>query len=137
MEDFFDALHLWTTTDPYKGFRCETINWRLAPAFHYGQYRVYRDPSGAVRGFVTWAFMTSEEFESLDYDGWEAFARDRGDILVIVDMVAPYGRSDVFRIGRDIRRVLEALYPDVGRAVAHRGPRTGVFPARPRRIDRD
>jgi len=39
-----DALKLWTTSAPYKDFPCETVAWRLLPAFDNEQIRLfYRD----------------------------------------------------------------------------------------------
>lgn len=128
MRDLVDALELWTTTDPYRGFKSATIAWRLIPALESGKYRLYRDAAGFPRGFVSWAFMTKEEFETMDYFGPEVFSRNEGERLVFVDMIAPHGRNDVLLICRDLRKTFKELYPGVETVVAHRGPRTGVFP---------
>ena len=128
MRDLVGALELWTTTEPYSGFKSATIAWRLIPALDSGKYRLYRDANGQPRGFVSWAFMTAEEFETRVYDGPEVFARDTGDMLVFLDMIAPYGRYDVLFMCRDLRKLFKDLYPGVETVVAHRGPRTGVFP---------
>ena len=128
MRDLVDALELWTTTEPYGSFPGKTIAWRLMPALQHGNYRLYRDESGVPRGFVTWAFMTRREFETRDYWGPEIFARTEGEVLVFVDMIAPYGRNDVLLICRDLRKLFKEMYPGVETVAAHRGPRTGVFP---------
>jgi hemolysin-activating ACP:hemolysin acyltransferase len=128
VQDLVDALELWTTTEPYRGFPCSTIAWRLIPALHHKQYRLYRDVDGFPRGFVSWAFMTEREFETREYFGPEIFARKTGELLVFVDMIAPHGQSDVLLICRELQREFRELYPNVKTAVAHRGPRTGVFP---------
>ena len=127
MRDLVDALELWTTTDPYRTYPSQTIAWRLIPALESGQYRIYRDAYGRSRGFISWAFMTQEEFDTRVYRGEEIFARRSGEHLVFVDMIAPYGRNDVLLICRDMRQLFRER-PDITRALAHRGRRNGVFP---------
>lgn len=127
MRDLVDALELWTTTEPYSTFPAQTIAWRLIPALESGQYRIYRDAYGRARGFISWAFMTQEEFDTRNYSGEEIFLRKEGENLVFVDMIAPHGRNDVLLICRDMRQLFEDR-PDITRALAHRGRRNGVFP---------
>ena len=128
MDDLVDALNLWTTTAPYRSFPSETIAWRLIPALKSGQYRLYRSTNNEPRGFISWAFMTAEEFETRDYSGPEIFARKSGEHLVFVDMIAPHGRNDVLFICRDMRRLFKEGYPRVDQVLAHRGRRNGAFP---------
>jgi hemolysin-activating ACP:hemolysin acyltransferase len=128
LEDLCGALQLWTQTAPYSSFPCETIDWRLVPALEHGRYRLYRDGSGLPFGFISWAYMTRHEFETRDYNGLEIFARDGGDFLVFVDMIAPYGRNDVLFICRDMRRLFKEDYPRFDQVLAHRGRRNGMFP---------
>jgi hemolysin-activating ACP:hemolysin acyltransferase len=128
LEDLCGALQLWTQTAPYSSFPCETIDWRLVPALEHGRYRLYRDGSGLPFGFISWAYMTRHEFETRDYNGLEIFARDGGDFLVFVDMIAPYGRNDVLFICRDMRRLFKKDYPRFDQVLAHRGRRNGMFP---------
>lgn len=127
MRDLTDALELWTTVEPYSQFPSQTIAWRLMPALESGQYRIYRRGDEPY-GLVTWAFMTQEEFDTGDYSGEEVFTRDDGELLVFLDMIAPGGRNDVLSICRDLRASFLTMYPHVEKAVAHRGPRNGVFP---------
>jgi len=128
MRDLTDALGLWTTVAPYSLFPSQTIAWRLLPALDSKQYRIYRDEDGEVYGLATWAFMTREEFETRIYSGEEVFARDDGECLVVVDMIAPRGRNDVMSICRDLRRSFFAMYPHMDTILAHRGRRDGTFP---------
>jgi hemolysin-activating ACP:hemolysin acyltransferase len=128
MEDLLAALELWTQTEPYSSFPCGTIGWRLLPALENGRYRLYRGADGEVRGFVSWGFMTRLEYETREYDGPEVFCRDDGDFLVVVDMIAPYGRNDVVLMCRDLRVLFKDLYPWHEHVLAHRGRRNGVFP---------
>jgi len=122
-----DAVWLWTTVEPYRSHRAANIAWRLLPALDNDRCRLfYRD--GRLVGLVTWAFMTAEEFETRRYSGSEVFAREVGERLVFVDMIAPGGRNDVLWMCRELRRQFRRQYPDVERVWAHRGPRTGVFP---------
>lgn len=124
-----DAIGLWTTVSPYSGFPSETISWRLLPAIENGRIRLfYRD--GNCVGLVTWGFMTDREFETRDYCGGEVFSRSFGDIMVIVDMIAPYGGRDVLWISREMRRQFWLDYPEVSYIWAHRGNRNGSFPNR-------
>lgn len=128
MQDLADALELWTTTYPYSTYPCETIAWRLVPALESGRYRLYRDASDFPRGFISWAYMTRQEFETREYRGSEIFARDEGECLVFVDMIAPYGANDVLLICRDMRRLFKEDYPRFDQVLAHRGRRNGIFP---------
>jgi len=124
-----DAIGLWTTVSPYSGFPSSTISWRLLPAIKSDQIRLfYRD--GECVGLVTWAFMTDEEFETRQYSGEEIFSRRSGDVLVFVDMIAPYGRRDVFWMCRELRKQFWIHYPFLKGAMAHRGKRNGWFPNR-------
>jgi len=125
---FVDALWLWTTVAPYSGYPSRTISNRLVPAFRFGRVKGYYGEDGGLRAFMTWGFMTDEEFETRRYWGWEVFSRPDGDRLVIVDMIAPGGRNDVLMVSRDVRQHFLALYPQHERVYAHRGSRTGVFP---------
>ena len=122
-----DALKLWTTVAPYNLFPCSTIAWRLLPAIENEQIRLfYRD--GECVGLITWAFFTREEFESRDYSGEVVFARDDGEMLVFVDMIAPRGRSDVLWMCKEMRKQFHVQYPWVDEVHAHRGKRNGSFP---------
>jgi len=125
---FLDCLHLWTTEEPYSSDPCSTINNSLIPAFMNEQYLLWHDPRGHVRGFITWGWMTNEEFETCDFNGWEVFARRSGDKLVITDMIAPRGSSDVVSISRDARRFFKERFPEVSTIWAHRRDRYGWFP---------
>lgn len=128
MGDFLDALELWVGSEPYGSFPCATIGWRLLPALEHGRYRLYRGDGGEVRGFVSWGFMTRHEYETREYSGSEVFGRDDGECLVVVDMIAPYGRNDVVWICRDLRVLFKDLYPWHEHVLAHRGRRDGTFP---------
>tara|TARA_R110000822_G_scaffold36899_1_gene103616 strand:- start:53 stop:439 length:387 start_codon:yes stop_codon:yes gene_type:complete len=121
-----DALNLWTTVKPYSGFRSETIAWRLLPAIENKKIRFsYRD--GKCVGFVTWAWLTDDEVKSGDYSGVEVFGRNSSDHLVIMDMIAPNGRKDVYFMAKDIRSYLSDLYPDCGVGISRRGDRFGRY----------
>jgi len=122
-----EAVRLWTTVAPYRSFRCETIAWRLLPAIENDKARLfYRD--GQCVALITWAFMTSEEFETREYYGPEIFARDTGEKLVCVDLIAPYGRKDVVWVCKEMRKQFGDQYPWVETVYAHRGKRSGLFP---------
>jgi hemolysin-activating ACP:hemolysin acyltransferase len=127
-DDFLNAVTLWSTVKPYSGFPSETIAWRLIPAFKHNSYKMWHNADGSCRGFVTWAFMSSEEFDTREYSGAEIFARKSGDKLVFVDMIAPNGVSDVLYMSRDLRSFFRKQFPEVKIAWSHRGPRTGWYP---------
>ena len=122
-----DALNLWTTSDPYKNFSCETISWRLLPAIDNNQIRLFHRDGKCV-GLTTWAFMTQKEFDSKEYSGPEIFSRNDGEIMVIVDMIAKMGKKDVLWISKEMRKQFWSQYPNVTEVFAHRGNRNGVFP---------
>lgn len=126
---FLDAVRLWATTEPYAKYPSERIGWQLVPAYEHGKLRVYyRD--GMPVGFVTWAWLTRQEFETRDYSGRVVFARDAGEVLYIPNMIAPHGRSDVFCIARDLQRYLSELYPEGTCAVGRRRDRIGRYARR-------
>jgi len=126
--DYIDCLELWTKVAPYCDFPCQTISWRLAPAIESGQYMVYYQENGLVSGFVTWAWMTDEEFETRKYCGLEVFERETGDKLVFLDMIAPDGTSGVLRFCRELRKFFRIKFPEIEKVWSHRGPRSGVYP---------
>jgi hemolysin-activating ACP:hemolysin acyltransferase len=127
---FMDCLGLWTTTALYSKQNSETIHWRLIPVFMNNQYKFWYDDLGRVRGFITWGWMTVQEFETRQWSGWDVFARRGGERLVIIDMIAPGGRSDVYSISRDVRKFCKEMFPDEKRVWSHRGPRNGWYPNR-------
>jgi len=122
-----DALKLWTTVEPYSGFPSATISWRLLPAIDNEQIRLFYRGDECV-GLITWAFMTEKEFETRDYSGVEIFARRDGEIMVFIDMIAPYGKNDVLWMCKEMRKQFYTQYPDVKDVRAHRGKRDGSFP---------
>lgn len=124
-----DAIRLWVETPPYRDYPSERIGWQLLPAFENGRLRVYYRGDAAV-GMVTWMWLTRREFETNEYYGPMAFARDSGDVLYVANLIAPLGRSDVFYIARDVRRLLSELYPDARAAFSHRRDRVGSYARR-------
>jgi len=114
-----DALDLWTTVEPYRSYKSETIGWRLVPAIDNKRIRVYYRKEKCI-GFVTWAWFTEQEFDTLEFDGVEVFKRNEGDLLYVVDLIIPYGSADVFHIVRDMRKYLSKKHPDKPMAFAHR-----------------
>jgi len=121
------AIDLWSTTEPYSKFPCATIAWRLLPAHGSAKLHHFWDGS-RYRGFVTWAFLTDEEFETRDYCGPEVFAREKGEHLVFIDLIAKGGTSDVLYICRQMQNYFKEVYPHVKSARSHRGSRHGWYP---------
>jgi hypothetical protein len=121
--DFLFALRLWTTKPPYRDFPCKTIGWRLAPAFSKGRLLTLLS-DGAPVGFVTWGWMTDEEFKTRKYSGEAAFSRDRSDRLVVVDGIIT---QDVPKLLSELRSFFRSRYPGVNRVHVHRGPRDGHY----------
>jgi hemolysin-activating ACP:hemolysin acyltransferase len=126
-KDFLAALELWTTVEPYSSFPCQTINWRLLPAFEHGKACVFWR-EGRLVGFATWAFMTHEEYGTREYCGAEIFSREDGEVLLVVDLIVPGGKNDVLWVCRQLRRLFRERYEGHRDVFAHRGPRNGVFP---------
>ena len=114
-----DTLELWTTIEPYKSYKSETIGWRLLPAIDNDQIKVYYRDEKCI-GFVTWAWFTKKEFDTLEFDGTEVFKRNEGDLLYVVDLIIPHASADVFNIVRDMRRHLSEKHPDKPMAFAYR-----------------
>ena len=129
MSNEVEALRLWTTVAPYSGYQSKTIANRLLPAIRHNRIRHYRR-SGKYIGFITWAWFTKEEFESDTYYGPEVFARDHGDFVVLVDMIAPGGRNDVLSIVKEARRFLSEKHPGESCLLARREGRVAKFTRR-------
>jgi hemolysin-activating ACP:hemolysin acyltransferase len=87
-----------------------------------GKVRHYWD-GDRYMGFVSWAFLTDAEYISNEYCGLEVFARDYGDCLVVIDMIAKGGLSDVLFISRDVRDFFNREFPEIVRIRSHRGSR--------------
>jgi len=113
-----DTVTLWTTHEPFSGYKSRTIAWRLLPAIDNGRIRVYYRGDLCI-GFVTWAWFFEKEFDTMEFSGAEVFARDDGDMIYLMDAIIPYGRSDVRHVTRDMRQHLSELYPDKPAAFAH------------------
>ena len=117
-----NAIELWCSEEPYCGFRSATIGWRLLPAEAAGRVRHYWD-GDRYMGFVSWAFLTEVEYGLNEYCGLEVFDRDYGDCLVVIDMIAKGGVSDVLFISRDVRDFFRREFPEISRIRSHRGSR--------------
>jgi hemolysin-activating ACP:hemolysin acyltransferase len=74
-------------------------------------------------GFVSWAFLTEVEYGLNEYCGLEVFDRDYGECLVVIDMIAKGGVSDVLFISRDVRDFFRREFPEISRIRSHRGSR--------------
>ena len=120
------ALQLWTTVAPYSGYRSETIAWRLFPAVKHGRIRHFWDGERYM-GFMTWAWFMEDEVAGDVWDGREVFAREGGDFVVLVDMIAPGGRDDVKFMVKEMRRHLSETYPDEHFLYAFRNGRRARF----------
>ena len=86
----------------YREQRIKNLGYRFIPAIQHGKVRYYMQGDSLI-GFCTWLYLTDLESRTLDYSGVEAFARDSGDQLWVMDMVA---LDSVVYIGRDMRRYL-------------------------------
>lgn len=124
-----DAIEIWGTCPKYKRYAARWLWLRLVSADDNDKLVVYYNDAKKPVGFVTYAFLTNKEAETLEWYGPEAFSRDDGDQLWMMDMVANGGRADVIRIAKDIRKSLKQNYPHVKTVKALRhASRVGTFP---------
>jgi hemolysin-activating ACP:hemolysin acyltransferase len=79
-------------------------------------------------GLTTWALLTEEEGRTGTYYGPEAFARDSGDQLWVMDQILPAGKRQVIQAVRDLRTFFYDAYPEYPRVYAWRGPRSTSYP---------
>ena len=86
----------------YRDQRIRNLGYRFIPAIEHGRVRYYMR-EGSLVGFCTWLYLTDLESETMEYDGSEAFSRDGGDQLWVMDMVA---LDSVSYIAKDMRRHL-------------------------------
>ena len=130
MTDLRDALSIWTTDATYKEYNSEVIGWRLIPAHENGKLRVYRRDDGTPYAFLTYCFLTNEEAETMEWWGHDAFKRESGDQLWVIDTIANGGKDDVLAVAKDIRAYFFETYPEIERVFAMRGngSRRGWYP---------
>ncbi len=86
----------------YREQRILNLGYRFIPAIQHGKVRYYMQGSSLI-GFCTWLYLTDLESRTLEYSGEEAFARNSGDKLWVMDMVA---LDSVSYIAKDMRRYL-------------------------------
>jgi len=130
MSKFRDALSIWTTDETYKDYRSEVINWRLVPADENEKLRVYYRETGEPYAMLTYCFLKEDEAKSMDWWGDEAFSRESGDQLWVIDMIARGGKDDVLAVSKDIRKFFYETYPEFETVYAMRGNgiRRGWYP---------
>ena len=75
---------------------------RFLNAIAYDKIRYYMRDDQMI-GFVTWCFLTREESQSMEYSWDEAFSRQDGEELWVVDMVA---LDSVISIGKECRNYI-------------------------------
>jgi len=85
----------------YREQRILVLGTRFIPAIQYGKVRYYMQ-GDSLLGFCTWCYLTDEEAETRKFTG-EVFARNDGDQLWVIDMVAV---DSVVYILKDLRRYL-------------------------------
>lgn len=117
--DFYDAVDLWTTTKPYMNYDSASIRYRLMPAFENKQLMLFKKGINSI-GFITWAWMTNEEYVTNEYYGNEIFARDNGDKFVVVDAIMNGGVRNVRSCVKQFVDFGAKYYPEVDRAHFHR-----------------
>lgn len=128
MNKLRDAIEVWGECPKYGEYASKYIWYRLVSAYDNNKLHVYYN-EGKPIGFITYCFLTNEETETLEWWGPEAFARESGDHLWFIDMVANGGRADVLRICRDMRRKIKDLYPQVETVLSYRhSSRVGSWP---------
>lgn len=130
MSKLRDALSIWTTDATYKDYSSEVVGWRLIPAFDNGKLRVYYRENGEPYAFLSYCFLMDEEVENMEWYGPEAFTRESGDQLWVIDMIANGGKDDVLAVSKDIRKFFYETYPEVETVYAMRGngSRRGWYP---------
>jgi len=96
------VITILMAADVYKNEPLFKISSRLIHALGNNKLRVYGSGS-CLEGFITWAYFTDEEVKTGKFKWEEAFARDDGDQLWIVDMAATDG---VLYLCKDFRRYI-------------------------------
>jgi len=73
------------------------LEWMAMPALLLRQYRIFRDDNKQPVGLALWAKVSPEVEERLAQGGANKLKPEdwnSGDILWLVDLVAPFGRQD-------------------------------------------
>lgn len=95
-------LPLLITSPAYAEQSFESLGTRILLAVEYNKARYYMRGDRLI-GFVTWAYLSKEESESLEYKWVDIYSREHGEELWVMDMVA---LDSVIYIAKDIRRYL-------------------------------
>ena len=96
------VLPLLVTAPVYRDRSISELGTRIMAAVASGKIRYYFRGHSLI-GFVTWAYFTSEEARTSEFDWNEVLMRSEGEELWIVDMV---GLDSVLYICKDLRRYL-------------------------------
>jgi hemolysin-activating ACP:hemolysin acyltransferase len=110
--DFYDMVYLWSTANIYKDYICNTIGWRLMPAFENRRAIIFKRDINTV-GLALWGWMTKEEYETDEYSGEEVFSRESGEYFVLSDMILP--NDNAMLAVRHLRHFAKTQYPEADR----------------------
>jgi len=114
--DFFECVNLWSSTDPYSKLHCETIQWRLIPAFENKKIMMFRKGINII-GFFTWGWMTENEFDEFDFDGEQVFSRETSDKCVIIDVIV---KEDLVKCIKHMKVFGKQYHPHIDMIYFHR-----------------
>tara|TARA_R110002012_G_scaffold17097_2_gene65193 strand:+ start:1029 stop:1466 length:438 start_codon:yes stop_codon:yes gene_type:complete len=124
-----DALEVWGTCKKYRDYKSKYVWWRLVSAYDNARLVVTYDDDGTPKSLMTWCFLTDDEAKTMTWYGPEAFQRDSGDQLWIIDMIANGGKSDVRELAQVARQLMYEKYPDVSTVYSlRRNKRVATFP---------
>lgn len=123
-EDFYDLVGLWSSADLYKDFESETIHLRLIPAFEQKQILAFQSGINNI-GFITWCWMSDNEYEGMNYTSPDLFSRSKGDKFVLADCIIVGGSKIVKICTSHMKNFFWNYYPEVPKGYFHRPHHNG------------
>lgn len=91
----------------------------VLPAIRHGKYIADLE-DGRIIGFMSYCFLTNEEYEANKWDGEEVFARDSGDILYFSQFCFVGPKRKMVEFVRNIRKEMSRMFPELKTAKSHR-----------------
>lgn len=100
----FAAL-LFSYSEHHERYTCTDLQKHFVHPYRLGQYKFYFNGNGDVVAVVTWAWVSEYGLQRLindDYYDMHPSEWNEGDILFLMDVVAPFGHfrevvADLFR----------------------------------------
>ena len=113
------VTHLFCADEYYRRRPLFTFANSVLPAIRHGKYIADLE-EGRVIGFMSYCFLTDEEYRTGAWDGEEVFAREDGDVLYFSQFCFVGPRPKMIEFVRNIQREMSRMFPKLSKARSHR-----------------